>query len=200
MTLTRIFDEIESSEFAGTMNVASGLRIVAKTARSHPLVGRLIADLPPRGGAEVILARLLEVTERAVDPRFENPYDVALMLYLLLLERMSPPLAQVAAAEVLQVPGMWWAGKVAAGVAGAGRAHNEAGSSPAHDESTTAVADGCAFIRAAAMCRDTRIVLSETATVWFGAGDASSDVPLKGAKGGARVSSLKARGSGALAA
>jgi hypothetical protein len=123
VTLARIFDDIEASDLTAAVNVASGRKLAMKVAMNHPLVKKLRTALPRRGGGEAILGRLTEVAGRAVDPRFENPYDAALMTYLLLLESINPVLAQIGSADVLQVPNIWSA-LLARGAHGATRARH----------------------------------------------------------------------------
>jgi len=196
--LSRLFAEIERSDFAGAVNVASGMRVAVKVALHHPLVKGVTAALPPRGGAETILARVLEVAGRGVDPRFENPYDAALMSYLLLLEEMNPALARVGAAEVMLLPNTWWAGKVAARIA-VGRAHNDAGTARIQGWAiNTAVADGTAYIRASTMLRNSEALLWKAFGSRGSYGTVSSEIRLTGRN--AALISSRAVGSGAQAA
>jgi hypothetical protein len=196
MTLNRFFDEIEGSDFALAVNVASGMKLAAKAARRNPLAEQVRAALPERCGAETILMRLLEVARRAVDPRLENPYDAALLLYLLLLEEMSPELARVASTEVLLLPNTWWSGRMAARIA-AGRAHNDAGTADSpRMVANTAVADSTAFFRATTMMEGMATLRSSFRGV--GSGAASSELHLPG-KRVTRVTS-RAVHSGARAA
>lgn len=204
MTLARIFDDIEASDLTAAVNVASGRKLAMKVAMNHPLVKKLRTALPRRGGGEAILGRLTEVAGRAVDPRFENPYDAALMTYLLLLESINPVLAQIGSADVLQVPNIWWAGSVAIGIAGARRSRSDAGSTlsegeAAREVTNTAASEGRAIVGTSTIVRGRGVVFSGAAPSSSGSSAATNEVRIPAAKPGVRFSS-NAWGAGARAA
>lgn len=113
MSIARFCEAIESHEMAARLNVASNLRVAVEFIRTHPIVRKLAKELKNPGVAEHILRRVFELTDQAIDVRYENPNDVALMIYTWVLYRYDPLLASMASAAISQVPNLWWASKVA---------------------------------------------------------------------------------------
>lgn len=114
MRIEGLCDVIESYEMSARVNVASDLRTAIDIGRSHPVVRELSAVLDKPGVAEKILRRVFQLATRATDVRYENPDDVALMLYAWLLDEYDPELALMASAAICGVPNLWWASRVAA--------------------------------------------------------------------------------------
>lgn len=111
MTLSEMCRAIESHEMAARVNVASDLRVALDIVRIHPTVREFVKALNELGVAERILRRTFELAEQATDVRYENPNDVALMIYTWLLHQQDAVLASVASAAVCQVSNLWWASK-----------------------------------------------------------------------------------------
>lgn len=116
MIITKICDAIESHEMAAGVNIASSLGVALDIIRTHPTVRELAKELRSPLVAEHVLYRVLELTQRAVDLRYENPNDTALMIYVWLLSRRDTLLSSVACAAISNVPNLWWASKVATGI------------------------------------------------------------------------------------
>jgi hypothetical protein len=95
------------------MNVASGLKQFARGLSSAPEVQELVASARSRDDSLVIAERFNQVAARPANPDYENPWDVALAAYLLVLDRVDPPQAAVCAERALTSPHGWWSKKLA---------------------------------------------------------------------------------------
>lgn len=112
--MTQLFTEIEHARTAARVNVASGLRGFLQTLRSVEAV-RSLASLArnDRGIAAAVLTRLIELAQRRIDPRYENPHDVGIAAYLLVLSTAAPDLIAIAADAVSEAENCWWAVRAA---------------------------------------------------------------------------------------
>ena len=113
MKLVDLFETIESHSTAGQINLASHFAQAVRLVQEHTAFGHLLNEITERSKGEKVLRRVLELAENGVDVRYENPYDVALMMYALALLQQQPPIASIASAALLRVPRLWWALKVA---------------------------------------------------------------------------------------
>src|SRR5438093_1850217 len=115
MSVTRLLDAAESHEISGRVNVASSLATALRAARSDPITEKLAAEVKSSKGVALrVLMRALKLTRQTVDIRYENPNDVALFIYLLVLQEHSQAFALIAAAAVCHVPNLWWSSVLAA--------------------------------------------------------------------------------------
>jgi hypothetical protein len=112
MTLDEAMKEIESHEFAARVNVASDLTTFLQAAQAEPSVNCLLEELDSPEMRPAVLSKVYELTQRQVDPRYENPWDTALAVYVWAMSLRDLDLAKVAAKEVVQVPQCWWAAKL----------------------------------------------------------------------------------------
>src|SRR5205823_12704556 len=62
-------------------------------------------------GAKVA-SRLLELSQEMTDIRYENPRDVALLVYTAILAQYAPSLASLAVNALARTPNLWWASKL----------------------------------------------------------------------------------------
>lgn len=113
MTIAELCDAIESHKMAAEVNVASSRRLATEIVRSHAIVRELANMMNRPGVTKRIFLRILGLTSQATDPRHENPNDIALLVYLLLLSRRDRQLALIASSAVCQMPNLWWASKMA---------------------------------------------------------------------------------------
>ncbi len=114
--LAETLREVESHAFAARVNVASDLRTFFEAARREPAVEALTRDLGTTAARAAVAARAVELARQKVDPRYENPWDVALAMYLWLMSMSDLQLAGLMAEAVAWAPQCWWARKVARAV------------------------------------------------------------------------------------
>jgi hypothetical protein len=62
---------------------------------------------------KAVLGRLINLTRQSVDPRYDNPNDIAMATYLFALQQTDSALARIGAEAVIGVAGAWWASKIA---------------------------------------------------------------------------------------
>jgi hypothetical protein len=73
---------------------------------------RLSAAMRDADGSVKVLLRIYEITERPIDERYENPWDVALAIYIWLLSQRHPSFAWLAAKRIAGCRNCWWARRV----------------------------------------------------------------------------------------
>ncbi len=103
-----LFETLESDRFSATMNVVSGLKQFVRAIASAPEVQELLASTRSHDDVIVIAERFNQVAARATDPAYENPWDVALAAYLLVLDRVDPGQAALCAERVSMSSNGWW--------------------------------------------------------------------------------------------
>lgn len=103
---------IESTAFDAATGVASDLDTLLKTAMGEP-----VAEIMRAAGtseAQLVLAkRIPELVDRDFDLRYLNPADTAITVYLWILARARPSLAEGVATTVLGLRNGWWALRMA---------------------------------------------------------------------------------------
>ena len=112
MTFQEAQQEIESSAMATRLNVASGLKTFLRAIQGERAVCALRKMLDATATQENILSRLIELSRQRIDRRYENPWDTALTIYLLLISSVDQSLLILAADIVAQAPQCWWAQKL----------------------------------------------------------------------------------------
>ena len=111
--MNQIFEQIESHGFSARANLASGGVQFSQVILSEPNVRMLAQIARTHSGVSAVIRRVLQVSRRNVDYRYENPFDVALCAYLLLVQAVRPDLSQLAAGVVLSAPNCWWSTSLA---------------------------------------------------------------------------------------
>jgi len=111
--MDRFFEDIESHEFAARVNVASNLVTFLRGARSQVSVIGIFEELEKEEKLFQVLTRLIDLSKKTVDPRYENPWDTALAVYLWLVSLKSTKAASLGAQFILQSPQCWWAERIA---------------------------------------------------------------------------------------
>jgi hypothetical protein len=112
MTLNEAMKEIESHTFAARVNVASDLRTFLQAAQAEPSVKDLLEELDSPEKRPAVLSRIYELTQQQVDPRYENPWDTALAIYVWAMSLKDLDLAAIAAEVTARAPQCWWAAKL----------------------------------------------------------------------------------------
>jgi hypothetical protein len=112
MTLDEVMKEIESHAFAARVNVASDLRTFLRAAQAERSVNDLLEELDSPEKRPAVLSKIYELTQRQVDPRYENPWDTALAVYVWAMSVRDSDLATIAAEAAAQAPQCWWAAKL----------------------------------------------------------------------------------------
>jgi hypothetical protein len=124
-----LFDCVEDLEHAAQVGLASSFHQAVQIALSRPAVIEQ-RRLMRRQESEAIgvLQRAFVLTEYAVDGRYENPYDAALLTYLGLLAETNHLLAVMLAVRLQEVSNLWWSAKLGHAILTESRTRNDAGS------------------------------------------------------------------------
>jgi hypothetical protein len=113
MPLAEILKTIESPVFQIEVNVASDLRTFLAAVREHLATRQLIEHLTSPSAQERVLNRVFTLSRQSPDPRYENPSDTPLGVYLFALSVHDVVLAGVAAQAIGEARQCWWASKMA---------------------------------------------------------------------------------------
>lgn len=112
MTFGGALKEVESHDLAARLNVASDFGTFLRAAQQQQSVRALIQELGSRKRLQEVFYRILELSRQKVDLRYENQWDTAIALYVLLISLKDFDLAKIAAQVAAQMPQCWWAKKV----------------------------------------------------------------------------------------
>ena len=112
--IMEIMDTIESRRLDARLNVASSFSIFFKAAYREQAPRALIEKMhnSPRN-IWLVLQRTVELTQKEIDLRYENPWDTALTVYMWALSLVDLEIAETAAAFVAEADNCWWAKKLA---------------------------------------------------------------------------------------
>jgi hypothetical protein len=113
MTVQQLFERIESPTFSYRVTVESSLRRALLNIADQPDCQSLINLIKTEGKSEPVLSRLIVLTRQSVDPRYQNPHDVAMATYLFTLQQTNAQVARIGAEATIAVAGTWWASKIA---------------------------------------------------------------------------------------
>lgn len=117
---TRIGDlttQIEDIRFSAELNLATGAKAFRRALRDHSLLHQLAEAARDAASATALVDRVAELSRRQIDVRYENPFDVALCCYLVVLGDTAEPATVARAAQaVSKAPNCWWAIEVAGDV------------------------------------------------------------------------------------
>lgn len=120
MTVGDLFEEIEGVELAVDLGAVSSLEHFRVEIRHTEPADRLFRLLEDKKVQLTVVNRVRRLARRGIDPRYVNPLDIALAIYLDVLEIHSPGLAKVGAATVVRAPNLLWAGPIARQILEAG--------------------------------------------------------------------------------
>jgi hypothetical protein len=113
MNVEELSDTIEGHEFAAELNASSDWNTFQWAMHHHPAVRTLNSLLGSTTGKESILRRVGSLSNREVDPRYENVSDVALTVYVSLLAGHDATLGRLAAGAAARASRCWWTTRVA---------------------------------------------------------------------------------------
>jgi hypothetical protein len=112
--IQKLVSEIEGTEFVFEVGMASGLKHLRRLLRDQAVVHALAqAARNDLEVARIVLGRLVRLSRLRIDPRFENPNDIAIAAYLVVLSAASPQLCSAAVDEVLLSTNLSWAEQIA---------------------------------------------------------------------------------------
>ncbi len=114
MNLNDLFNTIESSEFDANINILSGFNTMLRAMENDDVLKQLVVELSESSdNKRRIFQRLLELLPQNPNPEYAHPRDVALAAYLYVLHQVDRHLAHQAAERIRQIPGLWWARRLA---------------------------------------------------------------------------------------
>ena len=114
MTWEEAISTIQSPEFGAELNVVSGTPAFFRAVRSTPAVRQSLNLMKESGDLrEEVLGHLHDLSALELDPRYENPHDVALAVFLWLTHYTDPDFARLGAQYVERAPRCWYAIKLA---------------------------------------------------------------------------------------
>jgi len=109
MTFKEALKEIESHAFAARLGVASDLKTFLRAAWNQVELIVLLNELRNEDIQRLLLLRAINLSQEKVDPRFENPSDTALALYVWAAYMKNNDLGKILAQAVTRAPQCWWA-------------------------------------------------------------------------------------------
>lgn len=86
MDISILFETVESLQFEVEMNIASGFDTFRKIVRSRKEFLQLRDMAESQEGANYLFSRITELCKEESDPNFEDTFDVALAVYLMVLD------------------------------------------------------------------------------------------------------------------
>ncbi len=112
--IEQIFEALESHETAVRVNIASGEKQFHRAVAEIPGYKNLMEEMERSPSTEPIVQRVEHLSSLSFDEEYENPFDVAYAIYLLVIVHADPELAlQTASQLVLQQKNCWWAHRIA---------------------------------------------------------------------------------------
>ena len=111
--IDELLDEVEAPTTAASFNVVSGFKSFVRAVSTSDLFRRLSKDARANDGAAAqVLGRILRLSQLAVDSRYENPNDVAIATYLIVLSLTTADLYAAAVEAVGATRNCWWAAQI----------------------------------------------------------------------------------------
>jgi hypothetical protein len=109
----QLFEKLESDRFSATINVVSGLNQFVRALSSSDEFQALLTIARSGADRSLLADRFNQLAARETDPEYENPWDVALAAYLLVLEQVDPNQAALCAERASIGSNGWWSRKIA---------------------------------------------------------------------------------------
>lgn len=128
MTFKEAIREIESHEFAVRVNLASSFRGFLRVIRAEKAVDVLLRGLEQPEKRTQLFFRAQELSRQTIDPRHENPWDIALAVYSWAIGQKDLDLAGAMARIVSEAPQCWWASNISLQLTRESLLRSEAGS------------------------------------------------------------------------
>jgi hypothetical protein len=113
MIPSSIWDTIESSRFTAEIGVVSTPRSFVAAIEKHAIIIELLSKLNESSCRQDVFKRLIFLLDKPADRRYCHPNDLAMAIYLRVLEISDPQLAIDAADLTLATPSLWWARSIA---------------------------------------------------------------------------------------
>jgi hypothetical protein len=113
-----IFERIESPTFSAIINVASGYRQLLKAIAGEPEFVDLTkwamqSSQDGESNPMQLYSRIDRLASEVQDEQSENPHDIAMAVYLLVLNEVAPRVASLAANSICACKNCWWAHQIA---------------------------------------------------------------------------------------
>jgi hypothetical protein len=113
MSFRMALREIESTELNVRINVVTDLQNFLRSVNAEEAVITLFRYLDQVDNQKELINHVVNLVRGKTDPRYENPYDVALAIYLWLLSLKNFEIANLAAQIIAELPRAWWATRLA---------------------------------------------------------------------------------------
>lgn len=112
--ISELLGRLESHEFAVHVKAASGYRIAWRLVERHPYVRDLVKSLQnnPEFMSELV-AQVMKLSARPVDPRYESPYDAMFLAILYTVREAAPKALELLSAHISRAPQLSWARRAA---------------------------------------------------------------------------------------
>lgn len=108
----KLLKNIEGYGYSALVNMASNIetmkKIILKSKEFISLQNCFI-NLKDNEGLEIILNRILKISENATDPNFESPWDIELSALLLFIDKTSQQYLSLALSLISITPNIWLA-------------------------------------------------------------------------------------------
>lgn len=115
--LDELLRELGETSFSVRVNVASSHAAVRVIIASDALVLKIVAICKKdRFAIGVVADYGRSLSSRAVDPRYESPWDAALTAVLVILQTLDWSIARATAHFVSKAPQTWWARRESAAI------------------------------------------------------------------------------------
>jgi hypothetical protein len=108
-----LLSHIESPYFAATLGVVSTPRAFDRALLQDRYVRALMSSIALPLNVRHLQERTTELLDTDADPRYAHPHDLAVGVYLRVLDICSPDDAFAVAAKALSRPNLWWAAAMA---------------------------------------------------------------------------------------
>jgi hypothetical protein len=119
MTAQRIWDEIESPLLAAKLGVVSTPRAFDVALLREPIVSELMASLSTEREVKAVASRLCQLLSETTDARYCHQHDLAIAVYLRVLDVCAPEHALAPALLALRLLNLWWGKAMAKRIASA---------------------------------------------------------------------------------
>lgn len=112
-----LWQEIESRQFSVMLGVVSTPRAFDEALKQQPAVTALAKCLISPADIDSLEQRALALLQIPSNPRYCHPNDLAIAVYLRLLDIYAPDAASQPAKSALTLPNLWWARAMAMRIA-----------------------------------------------------------------------------------
>ena len=114
MSLRTVMTEVEGTDFASRVSVASDAETFIEAVQSEAAVSELRGLLASEGNRSCLFLRLQALVYERSDTRYRNPRDAAIATYVWSLGATDPTMGNLAALTVqAEAIRCWWAVKLA---------------------------------------------------------------------------------------